>query len=197
MIGLTPQSVIGAMTSASYEIYADSIETAGGLSVSGSYSLEGSIGESPAGSSTGGVYEILAGYQFMERGYLSLIISSNAINLGVLSTSFVISDSTVATVGTDSASGYSLSISAVSGSAIASVTDGTVTAGSEEYGISVSGSESQIVGDVAVAPATLVAASTGAISSSVSTIMFKASISDSTVAGNYNQNVTLIASANI
>lgn len=192
-----PKPVISAMSSTNYFIYADTVETGGGLSTGGIYSLEQTTGESPAGFSTSSAYEIRAGYQYMERGYLSLIISSNSLNLGTLSDSTVNSAGTTLTVGTDSATGYSLSISGVAGSAIAAVSDGTVSAGSEEYGFSASGPDSQVTGDVAVAASTLVAATSTPISSSATLMTFKASMSASTVSGGYSQNVTMTASANL
>lgn len=196
LVGL-PKPVISAMSSTNYIIYADTVETGGGLSTGGIYSLEQTSGESPAGFSTSSAYEIRAGYQYMERGYLSLLISSNSLNLGTLSESAVSSAGTTLTVGTDSATGYSLSISGVAGSAVAPVSDGTVTAGSEEYGFAASGLESQVTGDVAVAASTLVAATSTPVGSSATVMTFKASMGGSTASGAYSQTVTMTASANL
>lgn len=196
IIGL-PKSVNAEMSSTNYFIYADTVETGGGLSTGGVYSLEQTTGESPAGFSTSSAYEIRAGYQHMERGYLSLTISSNSLDLGTLSASAVNSAATTVTVGTDSGTGYSLSISSVSGSAVAAVADGTVTAGSEEYGFSASGSESQVTGDVAVSASTLVAVTTTAITGSATLMTFKASMSASSLSGTYSQTVAITATANL
>lgn len=187
----------GAMSSTNYFIYADSIETGGGLSTSGTYSLQDTTGESPAGFSTSSAYEIRAGYQHMERGYISLTIDNLSLNLGTLSDSAVNSASTNATVGTDSATGYTLSTSAVSGTSIANVADGTVTAGSEEYGFSGSGSENQISGDVGVTAGVLIASTSSPITNSQTTLTFKASMSPSTAGGSYSQTITIAASANL
>ena len=192
-----PGPVICAMSSTNYFIFADSVETGGGLSTGGVYGLQDTAGESPAGFSTSSAYEIRAGYQFMERGYLSLLISSDAIDLGTLSASAVNSDSTTATVTTDSITGYSLSISAVSGTSISAVADGTVTAGSEEYGFSAAGTESGVSGDVAVAASTLVSSSSGPITNSATVMTFKASMSSATTPGSHSQTVAVSASANI
>jgi len=185
------------MSSTNYFIYADSIETGGGLSVGGAYSLEDTAGESPAGFINSAIYEIRSGYQHMERGYLSFIISNDSLNLGVLSTSAVNSASTTLTVGTDSATGYAVSFFSISGSMIAGVLDGTVTAGSEEYGFSATGSESQVTGDVAPAVSAIIASTSSPIFSSVTEMMFKASMSSATIGGNYNQSLILVASANL
>lgn len=192
-----PGQIICSMSSTNYFIYADSIETGGGLSVGGAYSLEDTAGESPAGFINSTVYEIRSGYQHMERGYLSFIISNNSLNLGTLSTGAVNSASTTLTVGTDSVTGYTMSIFSISGSMIAGVLDGTVTAGSEEYGFSAVGSESQVTGDVAPAVSAIISSTSSPIFSSVTDMMFKASMSGTTVSGNYSQSLVLIASANL
>lgn len=192
-----PGPVICAMSSTNYFIFADSVETGGGLSTGGVYSLQDTTGESPAGFSTSSAYEIRAGYQFMERGYLSLLISSDSLNLGALDQGSVSSAATTATVNTDSITGYSLSISAVSGTSIAAVADGTVTAGSEEYGFSAAGTESGVTGDVAVAASTLISSFSGPITMSATVMTFKASKSPASAPGSYSQTVTIAASANI
>ena len=192
-----PINVFAAMSSTNYYIYADSVETGGGLSTGGVYSLQDTLGESPSDFSTSSAYEIRAGYQYMERGYLSIDVATPSLNLGTLSTSSVSSASTDVTIGTDSATGYSMFISAVSGSVITAVGDGSVTAGVEEYGFSASGSDSQVIGDVAVAASTLVAATSTPVGGGVTNMTFKASITGSTASGNYSQTVTVSASANI
>lgn len=193
----TASPAISAMSSTNYYIYADSVETGGGLSTGGAYSLENTVGESPAGFSSSSVYEIRAGYQHMERGYISLYIDDNSLGLGSLSTSTVNMASTSVTVSTDSVTGYTMAIGAVVGTMIASVSDGAVTSGSEEYGFSAAGSESVVSGDVAVAAATPVAAASFPIDGSQTVMTFKASRSVGTTAGVYSQTVTLTASANI
>lgn len=197
MLILCPMHVWGAMSSTNYFIYADSVDTGGGLSTSGSYSLQGSTGESPTDFATSSLYEIRAGYEYMERGYLSLDIDVTSLNLGTLSDTAVNSASTTATVGTDSITGYTLSTSAVSGTSIANVTDGTVTAGSEEYGFSGSGSDNQISGDVGVATGVLIASTSTPVTASQTTLTFKAAMSVGTSAGSYSQTITIAASANI
>lgn len=192
-----PFNVFAAMSSTNYYIYADSVETGGGLSTGGAYSLQDTTGESPSGFSTSSAYEIRAGYQYMERGLLTLQISLSSLNLGTLSTTSVSSAATTITVETDSTTGYSLSISAVSGTGLAAVSDGAVTAGSEEYGFAAAGSESQVVGDVGIAAATLIASTSSPIMSSATVMTVKASMNDSSTAGSYGQTVTVAASANI
>ncbi len=191
-----PAAVSGEMSSASYQIYADNIETGGGALSSASYSLQDSAGESLVGVSGSGVYEIRAGYQYMERGGLSMSVAPSTVNLGELSATAVNQGSITATVSTDSESGYSLSVSSVSGSTLNAVADGVVSAGIEEYGMSGSGSENQIVGDAAVTNGLPVAYSSVPIAGSATILTFKASISESSVSGSYSQNIILTALSN-
>jgi len=197
MLILCPMHVRGAMSSTNYFIYADSVDTGGGLSASGSYSLQGSVGESPTDFSTSSAYEIRAGYQYMERGYLSLEIDVTSLNLGTLSVSAVNSATTTATVSTDSITGYTLSTTAVSGTSLSNVTDGTVTAGSEEYGFSGAGPDNQLSGDVGVSTGVLIASTSSPISSSQTLMTYKAAMSAGSTAGSYSQTITIAASANI
>lgn len=192
-----PLAANGLMTSTNYTIYADSIETGGGLSTGGIYSLESTLGESPSGVATSSAYEIRAGYQYMVRGYLTMSLSANSVSLGNLSQTAVNAANVTATVSTDSWTGYTLSISAVSGSPLSSVGDGTVTAGSEEYGIAAAGAQSVVSGDVAIAAGTTVASSALPIDSSQTVLTFKAAISSATASGARSQTITLTASANI
>jgi len=192
-----PLAANGLMTSTNYTIYADSIETGGGLSTGGIYSLEDTFGETPAGVSTSSAYEIRAGYQYMVSGYLTMALSANSVNLGNLSQTAVNAAASTVTISTDSWTGYTLSISAVSGTAVASVSDGVVTAGSEEYGVAAAGGQSAVSGDVAIAAGTTVASSALPIDSSQTVLTFKASIGPSSSAGARSQTVTLTASANL
>lgn len=192
-----PFNVFAAMSSTNYYIYADSVDAGGSFSSGGAYTLQDTIGESPSDFSSSSAYEIRAGYQYMERGYLSMDISDNALNLGTLSTGAINTAITTVTVGTDSISGYSMSMSAVAGAGLAAVSDGAVSIGSEEYGFSASGSESQVVGDVAVAAGTIVSATSTAIDPSATDISFKASIDAASAVGSYSQTVTMSASANL
>lgn len=193
---LLPSNSFGAMSSTHYTIYADAIDTGGNLSEGGIYSLQDTAGESPAGFSTSSLYEIRAGYQAMELGSLTIAISESSLNLGGLDSSVVNSASTTVTVSTDSSTGYILSIQSVSGSGLSAVTDGSVTAGAEEYGFSAQGTESIVSGDVAVQAGTAVASASAPKTGSETVLTFKASMSVSSVSGIYSQTIILSASAN-
>lgn len=194
---LSPQPVVCSMSSGNYLIYADKIDTGGSFSTGGLYELEDSIGESAIIFLSGGSYELRAGYQSMERGYLSMDISNNSLDLGVLDVNSIDVALSDITISTDSETGYTLSITSVAGSGLASVSDGLVTAGDEEYGFSAIGNESLIAGDVAIVASTIVAATSSPVVSSITSLTFKASIDDNSVVGNYSQSIVMTVSANL
>jgi len=159
--------------------------------------MEDTIGESPGGILTGGVFETRGGYQAMVRSSISLSISSTSLNLGILSTSSVSSAGTTATVSTTAEDGYVFSVGAISGTAITAVSDGAVTAGVEEYGFSATGVDSLISGDVAITNGLNISSSGTPVTNSQTVLDFKASIAPSTPAGSHSQNISVVASANL
>ncbi|MBU0546189.1 hypothetical protein KKA13_02950 [Patescibacteria group bacterium] len=185
------------MNSASYTIYADSVNTGGILSTGGAFSMEDTIGESPVGIITGGVYETRGGYQAMVSSSIYMTISSTSLNLGELSASSVSAVSTTVEITTNAEDGYVLSVGSLTGTSISAVSDGAVTAGAEEYGLSATGFDSLIMGDVGITNGLNISVS-GTPVTSVSTILgLKASISPATTPGARSQNISLVASANL
>lgn len=193
---LTVAPVQADMTSTNYHIFADSVNTGGELSTSTNYSLQDTTGESPAGVQTSGSYEVRGGYQAMERGTLSVSLDSNSLNLGELSVSSVASASTVATITTDSDTGYNLSIGSVSGASLHSVIDGEVTAGQEEYGVAVSGVGASFADDQAVTGGLLLASEPGVTTDRAITLTFKASRAAGSASATYSQSIVLATMAN-
>ncbi len=191
---LFPLPLFCAMSSADYFIFADSINS-GEVFTSGAYRLESTIGESPVGFATSSSYEVRGGYQAMDRSQLSMIISNTSLNLGNLDSSQINTANTTIGITTDNSSGYVLSISAVSGSAITSVSDGNVTVGDTEYGFSATGSDSLISNDVSVEVRSVAATSTVATNSQT-VLTFKASISDSSIPSSYSQTITFTVANN-
>ena len=192
-----PIPTSAVMTSTNYYIYADTIDTGGILSTSSAYRIQDTIGETSASFTTSSSYIIHGGFQGSEQGSLSLTFSASAVGLGSLTTGAVASGSSIATITTDSATGYSLSIGSVSGSSLASVSDGTVTAGVEEYGVAVSGTDSAFVTDQGVTAGLVLASFNAPVNNSQTTLTFKAAISGASSAGAYSQTVTIAASANL
>ncbi len=187
----------GVMSSTNYTIFADSVDSGGVLSAGGAYSLQDTIGESPVGSSSSSVYQVIGGYQAMDFGGLSISIDTASIDLGTLSTSQVTTASAVVSVTSGAADGYVLSVGSVSGSSLSAVSDGTVTAGVEEYGVAVSGTDAAFADDEAIAASLNLASSLSSVRDAQTTLTFKAAISSGSTAGARSQSITLTASANI
>lgn len=194
---VAPSASFGIMSSTNYIIFADSIDSGGVLSTSGTYSLEDTLGESFAGSSVSSTYEIIGGYQAMDWSELALDLDTATINLGNLTTSIVASSTAVALVTAAANSGYVLSVGAVGGSSLTGVSDGAVTAGQEEYGLAVSGPDASFFDDREITAGLNLAASTTPVINSPTNLMFKAAISGSTASGARNQSITLSVSTNI
>lgn len=170
-------------------------------STGGSYELW-DFGDFTPATSTGGNFELHGGFYFPDGTGLSLIVSPTSIDLGTLSLSQVSSDSLNLTVTSDSLNGYTVSISevgnlrSVANDVINDVADGAVTAGSEEYGISTSGTAGQLSNDKAIDGSVNVAVYNNSVTSQVTAVVFKASIGPLSQAGSYSHSVTFSASVN-
>ena len=192
-----PAVAEAAMSSTNYYIYADSIDNGGGFVTSTSFDLQGTLGETPTDATTSSSYIVRGGYQSMESASLEMSLSASGASLGELSASQVKSNSITATITSDSANGYTLSIASISGTGITGVADGVVTAGSQEFGIAVSGNDAAFTDDKAPVAGLVLASATGSVLNRQSTLIFKASISTQTTAGSYSQTLTLTASGNL
>ena len=200
---LLPVSVWAAMSSTNYTIYADSVETGGGLSSGGVYRLEDTIGEGVVSQSSSSTYDIKAGYQAMVLGSLSMNIDNTSLNFGTLSTTTVSLVTTTVTVTADAESGYSMSVQSMSwtGTPLTDVNDGTVTAGQEEYGIAVSGADIPLLptpftDDRSIEAGRLLATKSSPAIGSQTVLSFKAAISSGTSVGSRSQTVVIGVSAN-
>ena len=195
-----PSLVLAAMSSTNYYIYADSIDFGGGVGTSTSYNLQDTAGGYAIGISTSTSYQVRAGYQAAEIGTLSLTLGDSNINFGTLASAGVVSSGNiVATVNTDSATGYTLSVSSVSGNSLAAVTDGTVdgVGSAEEYGLAVSGSQAAYFIVIVIINGLLLLLVALLASLIATTLTFKAVRSSGSTANTYSQNITLTAAANI
>ena len=192
-----PTVAWGIMSSTNYTIFADSIDSGGVLSTSGTYSLEDAAGESPVGSSTSSSYEVIGGYQAMDWSVLTMDIDTSTINMGTLVIDQMATSSVVVTVTADASTGYVLSVASISGTSLAGVSDGTVSAAKEEYGVAVSGPDAAFSDDRAITAGLNLSSSSTPVVSSQTTITFKAAMGPASVAGDRSQSVTLMASTNI
>jgi len=203
---LTPAALrAAAMTSANYQIFSDSLSTAGGRSTSTSFTLLDTVGELATGSSTSANFSLRAGFPEMTFPQIFIFsISASAVNLGALTTTAVASGSVTLTTGTSAGQGYTTTVSEnsnlVNGSSdINDVTDGSVTSGSEEYGFVTSGTHGQFNStDTAITgSAKIVAAYTSFIANDGTTVTFKAAIANTTGAeGTYSHTVTFVSTGN-
>lgn len=200
LIVLLPQTVLAAMSSTNYFIYADSLDYGGDLSTSTSNNLQDSVGsEAAIGYGTSTSYEVKAGYQGIEVGTLTLSLGSSSVSLGTLSTAgVVVTSSVLATVNTNSETGYTLSISSVSGSSLTAVSDGAVdgVGSTEEYGLALSGTHRAFVTDAAVVSSLALASYNSSVSDDATTLIFKAIRSSGTAANTYSQDLVLTAAVN-
>lgn len=192
-----PATSWGLMSSTNYTIFADSVDSGGVLSTSGTYSLQDTAGESPVGTASSSAYEVIAGYQAMDWSVLTMDINTNTINLGTLVIDQVVTSSVVVTVTADADTGYVLSVASVSGTSLGSVNDGSVTPGSEEYGVAVSGPDAAFSNDQAIVAGLSLSSSSTPVVSAQTTLTFKATMGSASVAGGRSQSVTLTASTNI
>jgi hypothetical protein len=99
------------MQGSAYKIPADSINSGGGSSSSGSYALDSTIAEAVNGEGSGASYKTKAGFQYMINSYLTLTVDNSSKDLGSLLSGSPITGQTTATVTTDAWNGYSLNVS--------------------------------------------------------------------------------------
>lgn len=187
----------GEMSSTNYTIFADSVDSGGVLSTGGSYSLQDTAGESPIGTSTGGVYQVVGGFQAMDWDILAISIDTATIELGALSVTAVASSTAVVSVTANAVDGYVLSVGSVSGTSLAPVSDGTVTAGSEEYGLAISGLDAAFSNDRAIAAGLNLSSSSTPVDGAQTTLIFKAAMHSTTAVGSRSQSITLTVSTNL
>ncbi len=192
------------MSSTNYINWMDSLNFGGEeSSSSASYKLQDTFGEIGTGIVTSTNFTGLIGFRLPEgvEPTFTFTISKNSIDFGVLTVGTVYTDNVVVTTSTNATDGYFTTIVEDGelrtglGSDIDDVTDGTVSANSEEYGIRTTGASGQMNGaDTAIlSTAQEVADSAVAIDSDATTITFKVSIAPVTAAGIYEHTVTLIS----
>lgn len=141
--------------------------------------------------------------------FVNFSIDTTSINLGTLSTSSVSEADQTYTINSNNDTGITMQIVAdaalndASSNTIDAVADGTVTAGNEEYGISVDNVSGVTIAspfdagdDEIPVVAANIATTTDAVSNGTFDVNYKASISGTTVAGSYDQVVTVTIATN-
>jgi len=138
---------------------------------------------------------------------ITFTLNDDAVNLGTLTIGSVNTDTTSFTVNTNASGGYTVTATEdgnlrFGANDINDVADGTVTAGSEEYGMSTSKSGqtfAQTAGNAATAidgTAKQCASAAAPASSDSTTLTLHAGVAGATPAGSYSHIVTLIATGN-
>lgn len=194
------------MTGGNFEIFADTFSMIQDqVTTAGNFTLSSSGGEFFATTTQSGTYTLKGGFQALERASLSLSVSHDSISLGEMSLSQVKSAEVVLQVTTDASTGYTAIVSedgnlrkgeGGANDDINDVQDGSVTAGSEEYGFTTSGEAALIATDMAIQNSLAIAQSNGVVNSQETTVTFKGSIGPQSRAGSYSHNVTFTVTAN-
>jgi len=201
---LLANPALALMSSTNYRVWSDSVSQGGNRSSSAGYIIEDTIGEAGTGeNSSSANYLIDAGLPaIFEEPVLRLTLSDSSFSLSSLSSTAVRTASYTVGVSTNADSGYTLQVledgNLRSGaSSITDVSDGTVTVGSLEYGISASGTDAVLVGDNAITTTPLtVASSASRTTGTTTTVTHKASVAGGEPSGTYSHTVTYIAVAN-
>ncbi len=197
---LLPHNLFSAMSGGDYSIPVDSLSLVNGSdTIGGDYELYSDAGNF-AQITSGGDYELQAGFLYSTAG-ISLSVSANSLDLGELSLSSIKTASVDIKVSTDSDTGYTVYISEdgelrSGANIIADVVDGEVSAGSEEYGIVTIGGAGILNVDTAISNNLAIIRNNSAVFNQVTSLVFKASISQTSLAGNYSHIVSLSAVAN-
>jgi len=130
-------------------------------------------------------------------------LSGSAAQLGTLTTSAVKTAVTRLEITTNAENGYTATVyedgnlRTTVGDDIDDVADGSVTAGSEEYGISSTGDDTTPANDFAITGSNTTVASSSTYGSLKRTaVIYQAAISDVTAAGSYSHTVTYVATGN-
>ena len=191
------------MSSTNYRLYGDSFGSVGGRGSSTNYLLEGTGEDSPVGEGSSTNYVLLAGFQSLsEHPTFSFSVSASTISFGTLLMSSVASQAYTVTTSTNAPYGYTTTIYEdgefrVGSSTIDDVADGTVTSGSEEYGIAASSTDAAFGTDQGITSSgTVVASRTNWINGSTTTVTHKAAINSGTTAGTYGHTVTYMSTGN-
>lgn len=202
---LPSNNTLALSSSTNFRIWSDSISSGGNRSTSTNFITEDTISESATDENQSSTNFLLdAGLPTLfEEPVVRMTISANSIGLSPgLSSIALSSASYTVQVSTNSDSGYSLLITEdgalrSGGNSVGDVTDGSVTLGSSEYGVSVAGSHASFADDRAItaSPLTL-ASSTTRTTGTTTTITHRASVTSGTPVGSYSHVVTLTVAAN-
>ncbi|HDL74815.1 MAG TPA: hypothetical protein ENH06_00295 [bacterium] len=207
------------MSSSSYRVQKDSLNIGGVDQTSTNYKSKDSIGEIATGQSSSANYNLKAGYQAEVPPVLIFSVADNTATLGLLATSLVSTDTTTFSASTNAIDGYAVTISGstlTSNSGLADIdalaTPTASSAGTEQFGINLVDNASPNIGanssggtgqaasgyntadNFKFVSGDTIANSSSFTDTTTFTISYIGNISTSTVAGDYETTLTLIAS---
>jgi len=199
-----PAAVWAESSSVSYKLWANSFSSGGAYSTSANYRSQGSVGDFSSVSTSSSNYRMDVGFEAVtEEPRLTLSISGSTFVLGSLVTTAVSSGSRDIIVATNADFGYTLTVTETSefsnqyGHPLTDVSDGAVTAGSEECGIALTGTDRAYTDDRSVSSTPrIIASRTDWTTGTATTVIFKGAISPATPAGTYTGTVTFVATGN-
>lgn len=204
LLGIS-NNALALSTSTNFRIWADSITSGGNRSTSTSFIAEDSISETATVEESVSTNFLLAAGlpALFEEPVLRMTISSATASFSpdISNTAVSLASYTVTTA-TNADSGYTLSITEdgalrSGGNTIADVSDGSVTAGSPETGVAVSGTGAAFADDRALTGSPLLLASSSSrTTGTTNTITHKASVVQGTPGGTYGHVVTLVVVPN-
>ena len=190
------------MTSSNYRLYADQAGGSGARSTSSNYILQDTAGDETAmtGSSTN--YTLLAGFQELsEHPVFTFTPSVGTLSLTLSKTS-VAEESFTLTSSTNAPFGFTTSVNEqgelTNGSyTVTDVSDGSVTAGESEYGISVTGTDASFGDDRSISGSARTLGSRGNwVNGSELTVTYKVALPSAASAGTYTQTLHYVSTAN-
>jgi hypothetical protein len=204
LLGLLWISPLNAeMTGATFDIISDSFSFTSVDEISGeTFEVFSTGGELGATSTEGASFVLRGGFQAQDQSILGYDINVASLNLGELSQDSVSTANMTVTVSTGSDTGYTLSVTedgdlrSDGGDTINDVTDGTVTAGQEEYGMRTSGPDGLLSTDRGISGNLDVASSNARGTSRVTTISFSASQGTVSRPGAYRHILTFTVTVN-
>ena len=159
---------------------------------------------------SGDSYILKAGFQAMEKGSVTMTLSTSSLSFGTLSESTLTTSSIIATVTSDTTTGYGVTVSedtnlciggvncTLDANNIDDIVVAPVAAGSEGYGMKTSGGAGLLAADTAITSDGVATINSGTdVTSQQTTILFSVAIDAAqTIAGAYSHTVTVTATAN-
>jgi len=192
------------MNSNSFIITSDDLSGGGGYSNSNAFISESDVGGTATGEDLASdAFKACAGYPCTlsaEAPSITFSVSPNIIALGTLSVGSVVTGDTTIETTTNATNGYYTvcytdgEFRTTYGTYLSGVSDGTVTAGANEYGAGLTGSDRSFYDDQAISTvAKTVAENAGAVTDSSVIVTLKAAMSSTNTAGNYTQIITFVS----